>query len=71
MLIGSGMGVAVGVSVMVGVRLGVDVLVAVPVGAGRVGVLVGRGGGVSAGRQPARVTTKMIPIKVNCLIYKL
>jgi hypothetical protein len=54
MLIGSGMGVAVGISVPVGVRLGTGVLVEVPVGAGMVGVEVGKGDKTGAGRQPVR-----------------
>jgi len=54
MLIGSGMGVAVGICVSVGVRLGMAVLVGVSVGAGIVEVVVGRGMGVRAGKQPAR-----------------
>jgi len=67
MLIGSRKGVAVGDSVIVGARLGVDVLVGVPVGSGGVDVFVGRGAGVVAGRQAARVTDKMITT-ASCLI---
>jgi len=67
MLIGSGMGVAVGISVPVGVRLGISVLVDVPVG----GRIVGVGdetGGVVAGRQPARKIIKRM-MDIDCFIF--
>jgi hypothetical protein len=67
MLIGSGMGVAVVISVPVGVRLGISVLVDVPVGGGTVGVCDGAGRG-GAGRQPARRKIIKRVMEIDCFI---
>jgi hypothetical protein len=65
MLIGSGIGVAVGTSVPVGVRLGMGVPVAVPVGTGSVGA-----GPVAVTGAEAQPASKIMEIssKGICLI---
>jgi hypothetical protein len=66
MLIGSGMGVAVGIWVPVGSALGMGVSVAVPVGAEIVTPGNGRAAG-AGGLQPASIT-KISNTKLSCFI---
>jgi hypothetical protein len=66
MLIGSGMGVAVGICVSVGVRLGMAVLVGVAVEVGIVGV-GDAGGATGEALQPASKAS-VNTNKINCFI---
>jgi len=66
MLIGSGMGVAVGIIVSVGIRLGVDELAGIAVDVGIVGV--GDAGGAAGEELQPASNASVSTSKVNCFI---